>query len=444
MAITTVLNAFLSKYDFVSDGIGINGIIEGLLFDMEQALLPADARLTGTLEAREDMIPTWSMPPKESPKNTSVIFIDAGGTNFRAGLVSFDAEGKAEISDLQKFPMPAAGKRLSKKEFFDAMACNLDHVKNKSKRIGFCFSYPMTITPEGDGIALKFAKEVDAPEVVGCKVGECLVEALVERGWEKPEKIVLLNDTVAALLAGAIKASDGKKYSSYVGLILGTGLNTAYIESGKIAKLSEHQNKTQIVVCESGRYNKIPMSIFDKENDKTTTSPGESLIEKQSAGRYLGTISTLALKAAAKDGLFSKPVAQAFLAADFAATLFDIDQFLYAPYKTNTMLGGIAAKGCDDDYGLIFGILDAFIERAARTTTALIAAAVIKSGQGQNPAMPVCVLCEGTTFLKTHNLAPRVQVYLEDVLSKQRNLHYEIVTMDNAITLGAAIAGLAS
>ena len=57
----------------------------------------------------------------------------------------------------------------------------------------------------------------------------------------------MLNDTVAALLAGHAIAPVGKKYSSYIGLILGTGLNAAYIQPARegIAK--------QIVVCESGK-----------------------------------------------------------------------------------------------------------------------------------------------------------------------------------------------
>ena len=69
------------------------------------------------MEASQDMIPTWDLPPAESPKNESVIVIDAGGTNFRSCLVTFDAEGNPEISELEKTSMPGIERELSKKEF---------------------------------------------------------------------------------------------------------------------------------------------------------------------------------------------------------------------------------------------------------------------------------------------------------------------------------------
>ena len=71
-----------------------------------------------------------------------------------------------------------------------------------------------------------------------------------------------------------------------------------------------------------------------------------------------------------------------------------------------------------------------------------IGAAVVKSGKGFNPAQPVCILCEGTTFLKTHNLRARVEGYLYAELTLNRGIWYEIVSMDNAVTLGTAVAGL--
>ena len=48
-------------------------------------------------------------------------------------------------------------KKLTEKEFFEQIADNLEHLKNKSDRIGFCFSYPMTIKENGDGILLGFS-----------------------------------------------------------------------------------------------------------------------------------------------------------------------------------------------------------------------------------------------------------------------------------------------
>jgi hexokinase len=437
------VNAFLGRHNLAASGPDVNAVINTMLYDMEEGLVRDPVNPPGQGPAL-DMIPTWAVPPESSPKGKSVIVIDAGGTNFRACLVTFDANGKPDISDMKKTAMPATDREYGKKEFFETIAANLDHLKDKADRIGFCFSYPMAITPEGDGKVIQFSKEIKAKEVIGSLVGASLAEALVARGWKRPAKVVLLNDTAAALLAGASAATGGKEYDSYVGFILGTGMNAAYIEYGKIAKLSGVSfpvPPAQIVVCESGKCNKIARSDFDAELDKTTTAPGLFGYEKMCSGAYLGPLGKIALVKASEEGLFSQAVAPAIAKLD-SLELKDMDQFFYAPFRTDTKLGAILAKGSESDREIAFRILDAFVERSARLAAANIACAIIKSGKGSNPARPVSVLCEGTTFLRTHNLRERVTGYLNRVLTEERGLWYEIVTMENAVTLGSAVAGL--
>ena len=154
-----IVSAFLGRHGFSPAGYDINTVIDGLLYDMKEGLKNGTGNLD-SMSAAQDMIPTWGMPPAESPKNETVIVIDAGGTNFRSCLVTFDAEGNPSISELEKTSMPGIERELSKKEFFDAIANNLEHLKNKASKIGFCFSYAMRITPDGDGEVLHFSKEI--------------------------------------------------------------------------------------------------------------------------------------------------------------------------------------------------------------------------------------------------------------------------------------------
>lgn len=445
MSVFQTVSAFLGRHGFSAAGYDVNSVIDGLLYDMKSSLAKGIGSLD-SMAGAQDMIPTWGLPPTDSPKNETVIVIDAGGTNFRSCLVTFDEKGNASISELEKTSMPGIEKELSKKDFFAAIAKNLDHLKNKAKRIGFCFSYAMNITPDGDGEVLKFSKEIKAKEVEGSLVGACLSDALVERGWNRPEKITLLNDTTAALLAGASNATEGRAYSSYVGFILGTGMNTAYIDSDPIEKIAQMKDskgnsapKEQIVVCESGRFNKVQRSEFDIEFDKKSNSPGLYVMEKMCSGAYLGPVAFIALKAAAKDGLFSKPVADAICNLQ-KVELYDMDQFFYFPKKTTTVLGEVISKGTLEDSDTMFFILDAIVERAARLAAALVAAAVIKSGKGTNPSRPVGIVCNGTTFYKTHNLNSRIRGYLNEVLISQRHTYFEILTIENDITLGTAVA----
>lgn len=432
--------AFLGRHNLQSGGPDVNAAINSLMFDMEEGLVSNPKNPPGAGPAL-DMIPTWTCPPESSPRNTKVIVIDAGGTNFRSCLVCFDAEGTPSIEDMHKTAMPATDREYSKKEFFDTIASYLDHLKDKAEKIGFCFSWPMEITPEGDGRVIQFSKEIKAKEVIGSLIGESLSAALVARGWKKPSRIVLLNDTAAALLAGASAAKSGKAYDSFVGFILGTGMNAAYIEYSPIPKIADSPAPAnQIVVCESGKSNKVARSDFDAEVDASTASPGLFGYEKMCSGAYLGPVATCALKTAAKEGLFSSKVSQAILALD-KIELKDMDQFFYGPYRADTKLGAALQSSSEEDREICYRILDTFVERSARLAAANIAAAVLKSGKGSSPVRPVCVLCEGTTFLKTHFLKDRVIGYLNRVLTEERGIWYEIVTMDNAVTLGTAVAG---
>lgn len=418
--------SFFTRHNFVCHE-DVNVLASALFADMNNGLAgkPSD----------EDMIKTFCLPPEQKVVNKSVIVIDAGGTNFRSCLVTFDGDGNASISELEKTKMPGVEKELSKKDFFAQFASNLEHLKNKADCIGFCFSYPMRITEDGDGILLGFSKEVKAPEVVGSKIGECLKAELLSRGWSKINKITLLNDTVAALLAGHAIAPAGKNYSSYIGLILGTGLNAAYIQPETAFM------KKQIVVCESGKTRAVTRSDFDIEFDKTTVTPGTFYMEKSCSGAYLGPVALRVIQGAAKDGLFSKTLAEKISALD-SLTLIDLDKYLHGP-KDDSPLGSLVKQyGEGDDGEILFELLDAVAERSARRAAAILAACVIQSGEGKNASAPVCILCNGTTFHKTYKVKARVLGYLEEVLTVRRNLHWEVVWQDNDITLGTAIAGL--
>ncbi len=423
--------SFLTRHNF-SVRQDINSVIDGLLYDMNEGL--------SGRKACQDMIRTYTNPPESKARNKSVIVIDAGGTNFRSCLVTFDENGKPAISDMEKTCMPGVAKELSKKEFFDQFASNLEHLKDKADCIGFCFSYPMTITEDGDGVLINFTKEVKAPEVVGSHIGKELSKALKEHGWKKDVKVSLLNDTVAALLAGAADPDEGMEYSSYIGFILGTGMNGAYIQSEdeKYPGL-----KKQIIVCENGKFKDVLQSDFDVAFDKKSVNPGTGLMEKLCSGAYLGPVCYEALILAAKEGIFSDKVCDALSKLE-GLTLIEANSFLHAPHLASSMLGSLLiSNGAScQDYDRIIQLLDAFMDRSARMAAAILSACAIKSGEGKCAGKPVCMLCDGTTFYKAYKVHGRVFAYLEKCLTEERGIFFDIISRDNDITLGAAIAGL--
>ena len=138
------LAAFAARYGISVNGPDISGVIDALLYDMQLGL---DCPQDSLPHASQQMIPTWTNPPDRVPKNETVIVIDAGGTNFRSCSVRFDNEGRPSIENLERRSMPGIEREYSKKEFFDTIASYLEHLKGKSAKIGFCFSYAMKITP---------------------------------------------------------------------------------------------------------------------------------------------------------------------------------------------------------------------------------------------------------------------------------------------------------
>ncbi len=426
----TTVSSFLMKHNFINH-IDVLSLAQGILDDMKRGLKKQTSD--------QDMIRTFCNPPEKTAKNESVIVIDAGGTNFRSCLVTFDQDGQPQISEMEKTRMPGVERELSRKEFFEQFAVNLEHLKNKADRIGFCFSYPMEIQENGDGILLGFSKEVKAPEVVGCKVGECLKEALAAHGWNTIKRITMCNDTVSALLAGAACAGDTHRYSSYIGYILGTGMNAAYLQPDcdccGIQK--------QIVVCESGKFRSVNRSDFDIEFDKTTVKPGSFFLEKQCSGAYLGPVSTIILQTASREGLFSEGLSKALLAISEPLTLIEMDKFLHGPFNRDCILGKIACENAsEEDLDIMYQLLDAVVERSARCSAAILTACAIQTGAGKNAAKPISILCNGTTFYKTWMVRERTAAYLDEILTNKLGIHWEIVSADNDITLGTAIAGL--
>lgn len=415
------LSYFLLSHNFVGTP-DFSELINSLLFDMNQGLLGK--------KSDEDMIATFIPLPKKLPKNKTTIVIDAGGTNFRSCLVSFDEKGSAKISDLKKTKMPGLVKELSKKEFFFEIANRIDYLKGKANNIGFCFSYAMQMTKDGDGILKNFSKEIKASEVQGSAIGASLREELCARGWKNLQTIALLNDTVSSLLSGFFLGEND--FSSRIGFILGTGLNAAYVQ--KRAK-----GECEIIVCESGKFSHLLQSDFDKTLDEHSVSRGASLLEKQTSGAYLGELARIVLNEMANENLFSKKCADEMKKIE-NLSLIDFDIFLHKPNDKKSLLGKIILEnGNERDSLLCFQVLDSIVKRASANAAAILCACVLQSREGETPAKPVCIMCNGSTFFKTYKMQSRIEAFLETELTEKRGKYFKLCSIENDITLGSAL-----
>ena len=383
------------------------------------------------------MIPTYVGVNGKIPQGAKAAVLDAGGTNFRGGIVTIPPA----ISDKQNQPMPGTKGEVDEETFYKAFA---DEVKRvlplaTTKKIGWCFSYPAEATPSLDAKLVHWTKNIQAPAIVGQYVGAELLKRL--GGGE----IAIVNDTVATLLAA--KATEGDKtYSSYIGFILGTGTNSAYVEKNKnILKLEgADADGSMIINAESGGFDKIETSAFDKAADAKTGNPGVHIFEKLIAGAYLGPVGLEIYKAAAKAGMFSAKAAAAIGGLGALETM-DFDNFC-AEFKKegrDNVVDSIFADADDAKLARRLGI--PVFERAAVLTAIHLAAFVIKSGEGNDPAAPVAINADGSTYYKTRAIPfdATVRKELDDMLVNRRNIHYAITPqVDDAPMVGAGIAAM--
>jgi hexokinase len=426
----TTPEEFLKANGFVSASeIDSQSLIGAFISEMEKGLAGEESSLR--------MIPAYVGVNGRIPQGAKAAVLDAGGTNFRSAVVSIPPK----VEDRVNQPMPGSKGEVGEDEFYEAFASELKRVSGKATvaKYGWCFSYNADVTPALDARLNCWTKGIQAPSIVGQYVGSELLKRL--GGGE----IAIVNDTVATLLAA--KATEGDKvYSSYLGFILGTGTNTAYVEKNRnILKVQGlDPNGSMIINAESGSFDKIERSRFDLAMDAKTIDPGHNPFEKMIAGAYLGGIGLELYKAAAKAGLFSARAAAAIGGLGALETM-DFDNFCAGFRKEgrDNPLDAVFADEADAKIAKRLGI--PVFERAAMLTAVHLAAFVIKTGEGADASAPVAINADGSTYYKTRAIpfGETVEKALNDMLVRRRNIHFEITPqVDDAPMVGAAIAAM--
>ena len=421
---------FLKENGFVlAAEIDRQGMIDTFISEMEKGLKGEKSSLM--------MIPTYVGVNGKIPVGAKAAVLDAGGTNFRGGIVTIPPA----VTDRENQPMPGTKGEVDEETFYNAFAAEVKRLADKAtvKKIGWCFSYPAEATADLDARLVRWTKNIQAPAIVGQYVGK---ELLKRTGGTE---IAIVNDTVATLLAA--KATEGDKtYSSYLGFILGTGTNTAYVEkNANILKMSGLDPAGSMIInAESGGFDKVPRSTFDVAADAKTGNPGFNFLEKMIAGAFLGGVGLEIYKGAAKAGMFSKKAADAILGLGSLETM-DFDNFCAAFKKPgrDNVLDAVFADADDAKMARRLGI--PVFERAAVLTAIHLAAFVIKSGEGADPAAPVAINADGSTYYKTRAVpfADMVKRELDALLVQRRNIHYAITPqVDDAPMVGAGIAAM--
>ncbi|QEN08654.1 hexokinase [Oceanispirochaeta crateris] len=429
----TRVEAFLKKQEMLSADVDLKDCVRLFMEEMDKGL---------SGESSIAMIPTYIETENPIPPGKKVVVIDAGGTNLRTALVSFDKNYKPVIENFRKYPMPGTRGVVGKDEFFATLADYIIDLVPQGEKIGFCFSYPTEMYPNKDGRLIKFSKEVDCPEVHGEMIGENLLASLKKKGFSEKRDVVILNDTVATLLTGMISFPD-QVFGGFIGYIFGTGINSCYSESNRnIHKLKGLDDAHyQIINTECGSFGNPPQGLIDKELDSHTSDPGHYRLEKMVSGGYFGQVVTRTLEKALREDLFSAEARSALEDLGRLSTK-DADDYLHNPHDESNVLVKALKDQDIADKEVLFFLINDLLDRAAKLASCALAGTVLKSGKGTSPLEPLCLTVDGTTFYFSFEFKTRVEQYLREILQGETQRFYEIVRVEDAPLLGAAIAAL--
>ena len=415
--------AFLEKYGMLPELVDPSVCSDMICEDMKKGLAGEHSFMP--------MIPTYLVNDGDVPKNEPVIVIDAGGTNFRCALLHFTDSGY-ELEGLKKCLMPGINEPATWDEFISFVAEMILPFAGSTDKIGFCFSYEAEITPDIDGRVVVIDKEVVIKGSEGKLVGKSLSDELARRGFPG-KRVVVLNDTAAVLLGGSASI-DKNLYSTFIGHVSGTGTNCCCIVPMKyITKLGSCEDKSIIVNMEAGLFGGIPKGYFDELLDSESHNPGSKIIEKQTAGVYLGELVHLMIEKAAEDGIISEETLIKLRSGE------KISSALIDSWAFGNGLDRIFST--TDEAEFVKDISLAVIDRSARCMCSLLLAIAKCTGRGGTEDRPVCDFAEGSLVQKSLNYRPLLEKYLAEYGEKTGKKVKLLIGSDSTLP-GAGAASL--
>lgn len=423
-------DAFLKHHGLDPALVDVDKCARAFQADMERGL-------RGDPDAWMMMLPTYLALDGDVPEEEPTIVIDAGGTNFRIGLVTMRA-GRPEVEGLNVFPMPGSTGAIPWEAFIEQVSNAILPLTDRTRRVGLCFSYAAESLPNRDGRVLKISKQVQITGSEGRELGRDLSASLDAKGVSGV-RFVVLNDTVAALLGGVAGLGD-EVFDNYVGLIYGTGVNTCYAERREnLHKVTTPWDRdTMLINMESARFDGAPLSRFDRLLDERSVDPGACHYEKMVSGRYQGEVVYHALRLGAEEGLFSAGLSRRLLALD-ELTMVQANAFTARPYGENLL-----AHACEgeEDRESVYTIIDRIVERSARLVCANLAGILLQTGAGARIQRPVCIVAEGSTFHKGYLFRGKLERICAEYITDKLGRHYAFRQVDDANLIGTAAAAL--
>ena len=355
-------------------------------------------------------IPSFLAASRRAETPRRVAAVDAGGTNLRIAVLESEGGGVPSIVSVKKYPMPGRDRPLSADEFFDTLAGLIDTDAPGIPDVGISFAYKGEITPGGDYIIEGMCKEVTVIGIEGRSLAEGLNDAFSRRGTSG-RRIRTVNDTAACLM-GSVSRQELFSCGAAVGMVLGTGFNICY----RLDLKSDDDIAPDIIVTESGFFDKIPRGEIDIELDRSSAIPGDHITEKMISGRYLSEIFNLVMDRAQRDGISVSPERA----------------------EDSSYLDGLLRYSDEDSFER--RVASGIVRRSAMIASVCVAASVIYSMR--EDSSDAVIVVEGSTVLRMCGFMDIFTGMLDRILTEKRGISYRIFSGDDSVLTGTAGAAM--
>lgn len=422
---------FLRRHDMLYEQQPFEELTDAYIADIRAGLRGEASTLM--------MLPSF-LPAVSSPRTgESVLVLDAGGTNLRAGRVRFGEDGKPVVEALQKRRMPGTlGAAATADEMFRTMAELALTVTDGAKYACIAFSFPCESLPGGDGRILSMGKESRVTGAEGRLVCESIEAALRSLGAPGQRRWRLINDTVGSMLGG-MASCDRSRYADFIGFILGTGTNACcHVPASAVIKSPETaaMGGETLVNLESGCFGRALRGTADIAVDEASGLPGDHPAEKMISGAYYRLLLRETMRLAAKEGFLSAKSGENIAALSVTSAM--VDAFCLDPMGGNAVAEALETE---NDRRFASEINTMLLERAARIAAACLCAILRERGFGAGTLTGICA--DGTMLKLNPVLRPRMEALIAEFTKRHGLGGAEFLFAGDATLLGCAWAALA-
>uniref|UniRef100_A0A671QBD9 Hexokinase-2 n=1 Tax=Sinocyclocheilus anshuiensis TaxID=1608454 RepID=A0A671QBD9_9TELE len=354
------------------------------------------------------MLPTFVRSTPDGTERGDFLALDLGGTNFRVLLVRV-----------------RSGKRRS--------------VEMHNK----IYTIPQDITQGTgeEGILIKWTKGFKASGCEGEDVATLLKDAIHRSEDFDLDVVAVVNDTVGTMMTCGYEDPQCE-----VGLIVGTGTNTCYMEEMSNVELVDGDEGRMCVNMEWGAFGDRGelddvCTEFDRAVDDQSTYPGKQRYEKMISGMYLGEIvRNVLLDFTAKGLLFRGKLSERLKTRGIFETKFlsqiESDRLALRQVRSILQHLGLTSSTCDDSI-LVKEVCSVVSKRAAQLCGAGLSAVVdkIRLNRGLEK-LSITVGVDGTLYKLHPHFATFMRETLRDLAP---NCEVTLVQSEDGSGKGAAL-----